>query len=109
MTGLAVTHLRLPSADLPDGECVITRLDDGVLRIDHADPRVLIAAPLLREALFAPAPGVSLTTGLLRQDRNGTPFWEGAVLKINGVNRTVIYRITGYLPRVHAYIGEWPD
>jgi hypothetical protein len=113
MAELAVADGRPPPGDLPRGQCIITRTDDLVhgpgLHIDHADPRVLISAPVLGEAFLAPAPGVSLNTDLLRQDRNGTPFWEGAVLKIEGVNRTVIYRVGAYLPRIDGYIGEWPD
>jgi hypothetical protein len=40
---------------------------------------------------------------------NDTPLWEGTVLKIDGVNRTVIYRIKDYVPAVHGYVAEWPD
>ena len=82
---------------------------DGGIRIDQADPRILISAELLAEAFVAPAPGVSLSAGQETWARNGTPFWGGAVLKIEGVNRTVIYRIGEYVPRVRGYIGEWPD
>ena len=113
MAELAVTDGRPPPSGLPDGECIITRIDDPVhgpkLHIDHADPRVLISAELLSEAFIAPVPGVSLNTDMVREGPNGTPFWEGAVMTIRGINRTVIYRITGYVPRVHGYIGEWPD
>ena len=35
--------------------------------------------------------------------------YRGAVLKICGVNRTVIYRIGEYVPRVDGYAAEWPD
>jgi hypothetical protein len=41
-----------------------------------------------------------------------TPYhatYTGAVLHIDGVNQKVIYRIAEYVPRVHAYIAEWPD
>jgi hypothetical protein len=115
MAELAVTDGRPPPGDLPTGDCIMTSLydDEGAVgratgvRIDHADPRVLISAELLAEAFINPAPGVSL--GPPAEDRNGTPFWEGAVLKIEGVNRTVIYRIGEYVPRVRGYIGEWPD
>jgi hypothetical protein len=33
----------------------------------------------------------------------------GALLKIRAVNREIVYRITGYVPEVRGYIGEWPD
>jgi hypothetical protein len=104
---LAVTDGRPPPDDLPRGECIVTVVEGGRVRIDHADPRVLISAELLVEAFIAPAPGVSLSQP--SEGPNGTPFWEGAVLRIEAVNRTVIYRITGYVPRVRGYIGEWPD
>jgi len=107
MAELAVTDGRPPPGDLPRGECIMTRLPGGTVRIDRADPRILISAELLAEAFVHPAPGVSL--GPPPESPNGTPFWEGAVLKIEGVNRTVIYRICGYVPRVRGYIGEWPD
>lgn len=106
---LAVTDGRPPPGDLPRGECIVTTMADGRLRIDHADPRVLISAELLAEAFVRPAPGVSIDTAMVSDGPNGTPFWEGAVLKIRGVNRTVIYRIGEYVPRVRGYIGEWPD
>jgi len=106
---LAVTDGRPPPSGLPDGECIITRIDDPVhgpkLHIDHADPRVLISAELLSEAFIAPVPGVSLSP----EYPGGHGYGIGALLKICGINRTVIYRITGYVPRVHGYIGEWPD
>jgi hypothetical protein len=35
--------------------------------------------------------------------------YDGALLKISAVNRTVIYSITEYIPAVYAYIAEWPD
>jgi hypothetical protein len=102
MAGLAALTLRLPQ-----GQCICTRLDDGTIRIDRADPRVLIDGELLPQLFVNPMAGVSLS--LPPDSENGTPFWEGAVLRINGVNRTVIYRITEYLPGIHSYIGEWPD
>lgn len=37
-TALITADLRVPS--LPKGECIVTRLDDGRLRIDHADYRI---------------------------------------------------------------------
>jgi hypothetical protein len=91
---------------LPQGECTISRYGDA-LHIDHADPRVLISAELLAEAFVHPAEGVSI--GPPPGSENGTPFWTGAVLKIAAVNRTLIYRITEYVPSVRGYIAEWPD
>lgn len=96
---------------LPQGECRVTRVDDvahGVrLRIDHADPRILISSELLAEAFMRPEAGVSVSAP--QPGRNGTPFWQGAVLRVEAVNRTVVYRMVEYLPSVRGYIGEWPD
>jgi|HubBroStandDraft_6_1064221.scaffolds.fasta_scaffold00062_35 hypothetical protein len=122
MAELAVTDGMPPPADLPRGECLLTRFDDGRVRIDQADPRILISGELLDTIADAPhdvfvvgtgggayvvAPGRSArldTTAC--QAAHG---YAGAVLHIHGVNRTVIYRIGEYVPRVHAYIAEWPD
>jgi hypothetical protein len=87
----------------PRGGCHLTRIDDPIdgprLQIDHADPRVTISAELLGEIEDAQArdmafPGVSLRDGVLR---------------IEAINRTVIYRIGEYLAPIHAYAAEWPD
>jgi hypothetical protein len=103
---LAVTDGRPPPTDLPRGECIATMLDGGQIRVDHADPRILISAELLCgvEPYVSPhvSPHVSLDTV---SDRT----LIGALLRIRGVNRTVIYQITEYLPRVNGYIGQWPD
>lgn len=104
MAELAVTDGMPPPADLPRGECIMTQLYDehrqrAGIRIDRADPRILISAELLEMiGRGEGAPGISLE-----------PHWTGGILKISGVNRTVIYRVTDYVPRVHGYIAEWPD
>ena len=93
-----------PQAD-EYGECIVTRIDDPIegtqLRIDHADPVVRISPELLAEV---PGPSVGWPAS-----------FDGKVLRIQGVNRTVIYRIRDVLePRPGAYgcwdyVGEWPD
>jgi len=105
MAELAVTDGMPPPGDLPHGDCICTRLADGSIRIDRADPRVLIAAEVLAEIFIKPMAGVSLSP----EHPGGHGYGVGTLLKICGVNRTVIYRITDYLPRVHAYVAEWPD
>jgi hypothetical protein len=102
MADLAALTLKLPPADLQCGEFICTRLDDGGIRIDHADPRVLISAEIL-DAVNGAGP----RSAWLDLARCAT--YDGVLLKIHGVNRTVIYRITEYVPRIHGYIGEWPD
>jgi hypothetical protein len=99
---LAVTDGMTPPANLPHGEIGITLLPSGRLRIDHADPRILISAGLLDSIVDARAPDAWL-------DLSGRTTYDGALLKISGVNRTVIYRIEYYVPRLRGYIAEWPD
>lgn len=116
MVELAVRDGFQPPADLPTGECIVVTMGDGGIRIDRADPRVLISAEVL-DVVISDGPdawpwSASLdTSGCFRPEpgKNWTTTYVGAVLKIHGANRTVIYRITGYVPAVHAYIGEWPD
>ena len=104
MAELAVTD------GMPRGECTITRLADGSFRIDHADPRILISAPLLYEIADNGSPWASVSAEPPpREHWDGHGAMEGALLKICAVNRTVIYRIGEYVPRIHGYIGEWPD
>jgi hypothetical protein len=87
------------------GECWITQLHDPAsgtqLRIDRADPVVRISPQLLAAI---PPPG------------SGWPAsYDGKVLRIHGVNRTVVYRVRDLLEPVPGlaghwdYIGEWPD
>jgi hypothetical protein len=94
--------MRLPALwCLPQGE-VRTRLENGRVWIDHADPKVLISSELLSTIACNPSETASL-------DRRPGVTFVGAVLKLTAVNRTVIYRITSYEAAVHGYIGEWPD
>jgi hypothetical protein len=92
-------------AELAYGECWITQIHDPVngtqFRVDRADPVVRISPQLLAET---PPPG------------SGWPAsFDGKVLRIEGVNRTVVYRIRDVLEPVPGafghwdYIGEWPD
>jgi hypothetical protein len=105
-----------PPGDHPYGECIVTTLPGGCLRIDRADPRILICAELL-DAIVRFGDGVLAGDWLVLNawlDTTGCmpPYratYVGAVLKISGVNQQVVYRITDYVPRIHGYIGEWPD
>lgn len=109
MTGgpaeLSVREGYAPPLGLPDGTCTLTRLENGRLRIDQADPRVLMSAELVTEAAASPHPDVELD----RADFTHPGAHVGAVLKINAVNRRLVYRLTEYVAAVHGYIAEWPD
>ena len=99
------------------GECVITSLDDGNIRIERADPRIAISGHLLDSvAKFgddALAGNWVALNAWLDMSRCAPPPWRatyiGAVLKVVGVNQTAIYRITEYMPSIDEYVGEWPD
>jgi hypothetical protein len=117
MDELAVREAWPPPADLPHGEFACTRLADGRIRIDRADPRILISGELLdaialQQPLINGTEALQLnawldTTGCMPPPARAT--YAGAVLKISGAGQQVIYRIGEYVPRVHGYIGEWPD
>jgi hypothetical protein len=103
---------------LPDGQCIVRLLPGDLLSVEHADPRVIISTELLDLIASGPLPlsrpRHPLTEGHCRLeipddglDRRG--WYEGCLLKIAGVNRTVIYRIGEYVPAVHSYVAEWPD
>lgn len=110
MTELAVTDGMPPPGDLPRGECYITRfLDDhgqpAGIRIDRADPRILISAELMDSMAHGESPWA-----VVEPPPGGCDLtYRGALLKISAVNQRVIYRITDYVPRVNAMIAEWPD
>jgi hypothetical protein len=112
MAELAVNGI--PSPGLPYGEFWCTRLDDGTIRVDHADPRIMIAAELLdaialNGAIVDGTEAFALNARLDMTGRMHPATYVGAVLRIDGVNRTVIYRITDYPSAIGGYIGEWPD
>lgn len=94
--------------ELPDGQVILTELPDGRVRIDHADPRILISAELLKaieDGLRPTSIGLTLPPGA-RANVTSAERRCGTLLKIGGVNRQVVYRITGYVPEVAGYIGE---
>jgi hypothetical protein len=99
---LSVTDGMPPPAGLPQGECITTVLPDGGLRIDRADPRILISTELIDMIADNPSP-------LARLDTTGCQTFIGALLKIDAANRQVVYRITGWLPRIRGFTAEWPD
>ena len=87
------------------GDCVVSQRynDDGSVKglwIEHADPRVLISPELLES---------------VREQKVDWPAsFDGQVFRIHGLNRTVIYRITGRVlngdnHRDPCVVGEWPD
>jgi hypothetical protein len=112
-TELAVTDGWPPPADLPRGELILWPTGNGdEFTIGRADPRILISAELIEAIVFGYAPMAVLCAPPRHRPpsaEQGRPTFTGALIKIYGVNRTVIYQITEYLPRVNGYIGQWPD
>jgi len=104
MAEFAVTDGMPPPSHLPDGECICSVVD-GVLRIARADPRILISAELLDILEDRGGWHADLDTTGCKPGHG----YVGAVLKIDGVNQQVVYRIVDMVPRINGYIGEWPD
>lgn len=101
-----IQHLRV---QLPQGDVILTRFENGQLRVDHADPKVMIGVQLLEQIEAGSHPdGVTLT---LAKDAQGGLLcrYTGAVLRIEAANQTLIYRITEPVWWYLGYIAEWPD
>ncbi len=87
------------------GDCVVSCRynDDGTLAglwIEHADPRVLISPELLES--------------VAENKADWPASYDDGVLRIRGLNRTVIYRVTGRILNGSNYrdpcvVAEWPD
>ncbi len=87
---------------------------DDELIVERADPRILISAELLAEIAFVGGdPRIALTFA-----ENPLPGWWpgafrrnplGALLRIEGTNRTVIYQIAEWHGTTDRFAAEWPD
>ena len=91
------------------GECWLSRMWTlAEVRCERADPRMLITADLLDQIASTgyDHPAVTLTRPFpyRKQSRH-----SGAVLRIEAVNQTVVYRVGEYLPDRFCYVAEWPD
>lgn len=73
--------------------------DREALVIEQADPRLVISAELVDQIVGSPHPNVFVE--LTGRD------YVGALLKIRGVNRNVVYRLAGWYPSIRAYLGEF--
>jgi hypothetical protein len=70
------------------------------LVVDQADPRLVISAELIDHIADHPHPNAFL-------DVTGCRDFIGALLKIRGVNRNVVYRLTGWYPSIRGFLGEF--
>lgn len=93
--------------DLPKGEFAVSRRD-GHLWVNHADSRILISLEFL-DAIVRGEECPEMTIRVRDESYAGPGCWLGAVIRIEAVNRTVVYRLTGYADWCLGYIGEWPD
>ena len=97
------------------GECVVTSLHDHRgycerVRIDRADPRVLITATLLEEWLaYGTGAFVDLRPGPDASPLPGLHGFTGWLVTVRGENQTVVYRVGQKVPHALAYEAEWPD
>lgn len=88
-----------------DGVCELTMTGgtppafEDQLLVGRADPRVKITGEFINEALAKPC------------RVHGAPYVEldGDLLRINGDNRTVVYRLVCHDTSTDLYYGEWPD
>lgn len=87
-------------AGAPLGTLATSLLRDGELHIDDADPRVVFSAELIDAIVDHPTERVFV-------DLTGCKDYMGALLKIRGVNRNVVYRFTGWYPKIRAFLGEF--
>lgn len=88
-----------PAAAGYDGTCVLKHVGAD-LYIEHADPRTLISAELLDE--------------IRAGNHHSAVTLDGDLLKIRGVNRTVIYRLSQRIRLIPGsgqivHLAEWPD
>ena len=80
------------------GDLILTRIHDPVrgwgIRIDRADPRILVSGRLLDKLAISDHPHA---------------MFDGVVLRVRGVNRTVVYRMAEYDGLTDVYTFEFPD
>lgn len=74
--------------------------DLDALVIEHADPRVVISAELIDHIVDHPHPAAFV-------DLAGCDTYIGALLKIRGANRNVVYRLAGWYPSIRGFLGEF--
>jgi hypothetical protein len=122
MSAGSENHLPAFSVD-PPGVLVLRRhWDDGSswLTIAKADPQVEFSDELLQD--FAEGgdndgmyPDVELDQSPDHHDGTDCPEFHTAycftdcLVRINGRDRTVIYRIGEYVAKSNSWVGRWPD
>jgi hypothetical protein len=75
----------------------------GLLRVEHADPRIWLTNQLVTELRAG-----RCSEHVRYQERPGG--WPaGAVLTVDAVNRRVVYVLREYLDGPDCWLAEWPD
>lgn len=83
--------------------CVVKTVPGGI-EIVEAQPQFMISTELLAEIITRPSRWAHFELSM-----PGPPHIEGGLLKIDAVNRRVIYRMTGVCSCGRTWFGEWPD
>jgi len=65
-----------------------------LIRVKHADPRILISGPLM---------------DMIRSGHGAGWKIDGDLLRFTAVNGTWVYRLGEYLEDRRAWVAEWPD
>jgi len=94
-----------------NGMLILEWDSDGRLHVDRAHPCVVLDEESVLAAFRGDDPGVSLELG----GTGGIGTIQGSVLRIAGVNRQVVYRVTGEpVPEAlgisrRSWVCRWPD
>lgn len=87
--------------------------EPSYITIEQADPTILVNDSWLDDIAWNNAVGMQVKaradTPHARPPMGQSFNWTGWFLTVQGRNRTVIYRITGYNPQHHAWEASWPD
>jgi hypothetical protein len=92
------------------GGQLILRHEGHELYIDHADPQVFVTSSLIGDVIRCQP---SSYAALVPPVGPGQPYAPedlvGRLLRIEALNRTVIYRLVAYDRRARWYRAGWPD
>jgi hypothetical protein len=76
---------------------------NGRLRVDRADPEVMMSHELFRELLVSGMhPDIEYVPG-----PDGAH--QGALIKVHAINGTFIYRIEKFIDHDRGWLCAWPD
>jgi hypothetical protein len=76
---------------------------DGRLRVEHADPRILMSHSLFHMLFMGEC------TDALEYAPGPDGGHQGAIIKIHGSNGTWIYRVEKFISHEDGWLLVWPD